>query len=316
VSIVKLLHFTDVHYSQTAPESRAEEYKEDIKAKMLEILAIETKLQPAAVLFGGDLYHRKQNVTHLEVGIMINIFKEFSAPIYGIVGSHDVTGHQVLTIDHKPAGVLEAAGVIEWISPNVKISPVKGVSIGGAPCHAGYEEDPKSYGVGVECAKKDVLVWLSHGVLVRGGKKLIYDHTDISALEQTRADILINGHYHSETWVQTAVDGRLFLNPGSVGRTDIQDMHEPCVTILAIDTEARTWKHKFVKLKSARPYSDVFEAKAAPAKKSDAEITEFVEALEKESGDVRTEDLQEAIGVGCKGKPKNVKPAISARLGV
>ena len=108
----------------------------------------------------------------------------------------------------------------------------------------------------------------------------------------------------------------LFRSIGSVARTGRDDTHKPGVVILAIDPEARKWKHRFLELKSVRPHDEVFEQKVESAKMTDEDISSFVEALAREGEEMQEEDLKSVINNACEGRGTAVKAAVIARVGL
>lgn len=239
--------------------------------------------------------------------------------MYGILGNHDIAAHQASTVGSRPAGVLQAAGVIRWIGSGEAIR-VGDIEVRGEPYHADYEH-PESYGVKVKYGKGVKKVWLSHGILVEEKERLPYECIFAKDILDTAADVVLNGHYHTKSWEKTfcflkTARGKLVINAGSVGRVDVGDKHWPSIVLLVFDDKKNEIRHKIVKLTSPARFEDVFEETEAPVKASDEDIQAFVKALEEETGDLRTEDLRTAVEIACEGKSKEVKAAVMERLGI
>lgn len=315
--MIKMLYFTDIHHSHVSPEGRTDSYGADVLGKLEEIVSIANKGKVDICVFGGDMFHRKHDVSMAEVREVIAILKELKCPLIGILGNHDQTGLRADSKNNRAAGVLEAADVITWVDMCVSKIIKDCIVISGAPYSRDYE-CLESYGknsAGKRSQKKDVLIWLSHGMLVQKGKPP-YEHTKLKDVaDSTDADIVLNGHFHTESWAHEAND-KLIINPGSIGRVARNDEHYPSVVLIGIDEGKHKWQHKIVPLKSARKHNDVFLTQEAQSKSSDEDIREFAETLAKDSEDLQTEDLKAVVNKACEGKGKEVKTAVLARLGV
>lgn len=315
--MIRILGFTDLHYSSVPPQGRTDSYGEDVLKKLEEIVSIANKGKVDACTFSGDVFHRKHEVSMAEVREIINILTKLKCPLIGILGNHDQSGYRADTKNRRAAGVLEAAGVIQWVDLNVS-RMIKGcINIAGSPYSRDYEK-LESYGKnagGKKSRPKDILIWLSHGMLIQKGKPP-YEHTLINdVLESTDADIVLNGHFHIKTFEMVTED-KSIICPGSVGRVARNDEHHPSIVLIGIDEKKRTWKAKIVELKSARKHTDVFLAETVQSKSSDEDIREFAEALAKDSEDLQAEDLKAVVDKACKGKEKEVKVAVLGRLGL
>lgn len=316
--MIKLLYFCDLHFSHVSPESRTESYGDDILKKLKEIVQIANKGKMDATLFGGDLFHRKHEVSMAEVREVIAVLKKLKSPLIGILGNHDVAAYQKATKNNRAAGVLEAAGIIQWVDLSVSKHIKDCAVISGAPYSKDYE-NLKSYGKG--CAgkrtkKSDILIWLSHGLLIQDGTPP-YEHTKIEdVLKSTDADIVLNGHYHTELFEAEIKGKKSIICPGGIGRVARNDLHHPSVVLLGINEKDRTWKHKIIQLKSARKSTLIFLQKEEQSKSSDEDIREFAETLAKDSEDLQSEDLKAVVDKACSKRKKEVKEAVLSRLGV
>jgi len=313
-NIVKFLYFTDLHDTTVAPACRNEDYYLNVHTKMKEIVEIANKAKVDAVLFGGDLSHKKSGVTMYELRELARFFRSFNQ-VFGVLGSHDVSGYQVNSKHYRAAGVLETAGLVQWVGKlQVKVGSVV---IGGAS-HGRDYETPKSYGMDFPYDEDNVVIWLSHGMLQPDDKKVPWEHVRVKDLAGLTPDILLNGHDHANPWeveIESKRGQCTVINGGSIGRTAIDDKHTPSVIVLAIDTKAKRWKHKRVELKSALSHEQVFDAPIGQDKPSTGEeIEAFVRALKEESRDLKDEDLKAVVRLAAKDKPEKVLEAVMVRL--
>lgn len=313
--MIRLLYFTDIHYSRVSPEGRLDTYPEDITEKLDQIVSISKKVKSDAVLFGGDIWHRKHDVIMSEVREMTAIFKMFNTPVYGILGNHDQSGYRADSKNNRAAGVLEAAEAIQWIDEWHPYDLGEGVYLSGTPYKKDYEA-LESYGVGYKRPQTaSILIWLSHGILTQK-EKLPYESTNCKdVLKSTNADIILNGHIHSEVFT-VEEDGKLIISPGSIGRVARNERHTPSVVVIVVDTKKKVFKSKIIKLSNAKPAAKIFLDVKESDKESDDDIRTFVETLKRDSEDLRDEDLKSVVAVACKGKPIEVHDAVLGRLGI
>ena len=318
-NMLKLIAFTDPHYSEHPPAGRTDSYGTDILTKLQEVQSIANKADADAVLFAGDMFHRKADVLMREVRLIAEWLKGFSCPVYGILGNHDLSAYQESSKENRAAGVLEAAGLIQWLSFNEEILLSEGkhrIVLSGRSYCKDYDV-PASYGC--EYKKEnddDILVWLSHGTLT-DEEDLPYESTPLKKIiRKCQADILINGHYHSKV-IDINERGTKVICPGSIGRVARPECHTPSIAIIAIDGNTGISKHKLIALKSAKECKEVFtDMDEDSGKQSDDDIRAFVETLRKDSEDLRDADLKAVIDVACEGKPEGVKEAVMARTGL
>jgi exonuclease SbcD len=318
----RFIYATDFHYTTTPPAGRVDDYGEAIRRKLEEVVALAGKAK-AKLLFGGDMFHKKPGgVTMAEVQDLIRILKP-GAPIYGILGNHDLAGHQARSVASSAIGVLVEAGILVLVDePKV----VDGVTIAGYSYHPDYEQ-PESYGVdfnpcdcvgkvaGVENAYTPT-IWLSHGILVDDGKDYPYQVTRAKdvANDDCSIRLLINGHAHTPWDGEARHSGEVMLNPGSVGRVARNEVHDPSVVGISVADDG-TIRHKVVKLKSAAAAEEIFGEQEQATKTDDDGIEVFANALRAESGDLGQGELLAAVERAC-GDDKELRLKVGGRLGI
>jgi DNA repair exonuclease SbcCD nuclease subunit len=305
--MARFLYFTDLHYSTTPPAGRIDDYGEAIRCKLEEIVALAQKGK-ATLLFGGDMFHKKPGGVMMgEVADLVRILKP-AAPIYGILGNHDISGHQVKTAERSAIGILIEAGILVLVD---EPQMVDGVMIAGCSYHPDYET-PKSYGKGFEPFEGGPVIWLSHGILVDDDTKYPYQVTRDIDVGNLDGALLLNGHVHTP-WMLGKGQERI-LNPGSIGRVARPEMHQPMVVGISVAKDGAI-SHKAVAVKSAREAFEVFGDKEDASKLDDDGIEAFARALQAESGDLGQTELLAAVERAC-GSDKKLRQAVGARLGI
>lgn len=178
--------FSCLHYSETPPVMRKDEYGAQVLAKLEWVLAF-AQDKDAHVVCCGDLFHAKSGVTYREMINMLSTLKAYGRPMYAIFGNHDIQGHNP-NYGTRPIGVLIEAGVIQLLDDDgVELD---GIELTGRNYCADYETT-SPYAVGSADGRRHIHV--THGMLTN--RKLPYDATFYKDLDIS-ADLLINGHNH------------------------------------------------------------------------------------------------------------------------
>jgi Calcineurin-like phosphoesterase len=284
---IKFISFSDVHISDINPSARLGSYKKDILLKLKQIGAAGKKLGVDFYVFAGDLYHIKapiKNTHHLNTTLM-EVFKDFGAPIYSIEGNHDLRG-SYNNFDEQPLKVLYTSNTLTQLR-EVEIG-IKGVNIS----LKGFQfKEWECTASKAQRDKHDVNICALHLYSTPDGgmlfKNKLFSYKELGDLGY---DIYILGHYHIDQGIKTEINnGRLqyFINVGAVSRgTTSEDniKRDPkigYVEIIKEDSGKITIKAQAIKLK-VKPAEEVFDLEEKKAEKDKISATEeFVEKLQK-----------------------------------
>ena len=189
--------------------------------------------------------------------------KPWSFPIYICVGNHDLDSSS--NLEKTALGTLISAGCLV----KTDYSPSLGISF--AHYHPSLDRDIKAGLLTTSSA----IIWVCHASISNkldrfGEYTFLFE--DISLHPNT--SLVISGHIHHEM-KQTRSDGKRFINPGAISRYSAsRDNLEKDIEILILDytLDGEILDEEYIKLKSAKPASEVFkleEMKAAKDLKKD-----------------------------------------------
>lgn len=250
---MRLLFYTDLHAADQTPVSRTGDYREDILAKLKEIIDLANQYEVDYLINGADTFDRKSpwSVSHRLVRSMMEIMKGFPGDRHlTVIGTHDVPTGQLQKLPQQPLGVLQDAGVITVLEPQhfhngqVRYPAVKNATTEDpnyhefmifhpVPAKYDLDKDPANYallppedgkisdhqGNIVDWEPDDTKVTIAHGMVVPPGHSFFGDFTDAHEITKlTRATWFLYGHPHTPDGVyKTDPDGIEFLGPTFVG---------------------------------------------------------------------------------------------------
>lgn len=240
---MRILYFTDTHIRGTTPKNRKDDYTDTLEKKFLEVLEIIEDEKIDFVIHGGDLFDRP-DISVSIVSKFANIINRIKVPIYMVSGNHDIYGHNPLTVNRTMVGLLDNLGIINIIDNMGKIILEKDhikVQLTGQP-YIYSIDDPnnrKYYIVDHVDQGIDYSIHLVHGMLLDRPFIKGIPFTLIDDIKTTKADITLSGHYHSG-FKKTIIDGKYFINPGSIVRitNSLREMdRQPQVAIIDLNEE-------------------------------------------------------------------------------
>jgi DNA repair protein SbcD/Mre11 len=239
---LKILFATDIHLRAVKPVSRLDsDFLGGIIAKIEQIREVSKNFD--IVLLGGDIFDRPDS-SHGVVTRAINVFYKFKTPVYSVVGNHDIYGYQGQTIDKTAMGVLIESGAVKKLDSIF----MNNVAIYGL--HA-YDktvwEVPDSVSTKVLVAHK----MITNNPFPGGACHLISD-----VANKTNADLILSGDIHYPHEVE--INGKLFLNPGSLARLSITDRDRfPQVAEITIEDSGDI--NYNLRILDSRPAETVFD---------------------------------------------------------
>lgn len=219
-----------MHYSESAPYYRIDDYFATRKQKFQEIKDY-TKTHPVnAILELGDFFdHPKISAeclsgifTEWEKNIRYNPNSFGAIPVIGIEGNHELIGAQIKSYEKTSLHLLEACGFLQIASKDNPIifTDKSGftVAITGSPYDKDTDKNDDKDAYLVTQKAGDVHIHLAHGLIMNKSFGRKFAHTTIFELApKTVADITINGHDHVGYPI-AEVNGKWFANPGSIMR--------------------------------------------------------------------------------------------------
>lgn len=286
---MKFITFADVHISAINPVSRKGDYLGDIVSKLRQIGEVGKKIKADFYLMAGDLFNLKAPMRnpHELNAILIDVFKEFGAPIYSTEGNHDLQNDSYKNFQKQPLSVLYASGVLRQLRDEIVESKGMRVRLRSFP----FSENPdltsmtkKSDG----CFSVAVLHLYSspRGGIFKSNKVFSYGE-----IAQIGDDIFVMGHHHMDQGITSMRVGErtvYFVNVGAVSRGSmIEDniMRMPKIGYISIGKKDGKIDivAKSVRL-NVRPASEVFDLDERDKERQRMDEAElFVEKLRMES---------------------------------
>jgi exonuclease SbcD len=265
----KVMFVGDIHLMDKQPKNRLDDYSLAIRTKLIECFTVAEEMKVDAVVLLGDLFEvyevgpllRNQTLDILK-GVP-NGNKPWSFPIYVCVGNHDLDSSS--NLEKTALGTLISAGYLI----KTDYEPTLGISF--AHYHPSLDRDIKSGFLTTSSA----IIWVCHASISNkldrfGEYTFLFEDTPL----HPNTSLVISGHIHHEM-KQTRSDGKRFINPGAISRYSAsRDNLEKDIEILILDytLDGEILNEEYLKLKSARPASEVFkldEIKAAKDLKKD-----------------------------------------------
>lgn len=259
---IKVLFFTDSHYTARTPKNRKDDLLETSLEKTKEIVELANSLDVDFCLHGGDFFD-KPDVTDLVAGRVAKIFRKLNCELYGIAGGHDLFGNNLDRLHNTKLGLLEGAGIIKILNhPSTdKIIFKKenySLQLTGTSSHFGidFENIKEDYVI----TEKDAQYALHavHGMLmpkqfIPGAQFVMVDD-----IKETVADITIAGHYHLG-FKPVTVDGKIFINPGGIVRKSNDEKEIERTPGVLLMEFGESISYKFIPLKSAQDGEEVLD---------------------------------------------------------
>jgi len=227
----RLSFFTDLHLRGQGPSSRQDDYPQSILNK-LEFCLKRSSEKSDAALFGGDFCHSykltSDGVKEKAIEIFDNTLK---VPFLYTWGQHDMFGKDYDTRHGSAKGFIlrqasRVIGNIEEIpTGSDMVLELQGIKIGLTACPSGF--DPIKWSKRMTRKKSeekiDCRIALVHHLLTTEKTEWLIP---ISDFDGSGFDVVICGDLHQGFTPFRADYGCLFLNPGSLARTQktTQDM--------------------------------------------------------------------------------------------
>jgi exonuclease SbcD len=260
----KVMFVGDIHLMDRQPKNRLDDYSLSIRTKLVECFQIAEERKLDAVVLLGDLFEvyevgpllRNQTLEILK-GIP-NGNKPWSFPIYICVGNHDLDSSS--NLEKTALGTLISAGLL------IKKDYEPSLGISFAHYTPSLDREIKQGFLTTSSA----IIWVCHAsISTKLDRFAEYAYLFEDTPLHPNTNLVISGHIHHEM-TQTRSDGKRFINPGSISRYSAsRDNLEKDIKILILDytLDGEIQNEEYIKLKSAKPASEVFKIEEMQAAK-------------------------------------------------
>jgi DNA repair exonuclease SbcCD nuclease subunit len=260
----KVMFVGDIHLMDRQPKNRLDDYSLSIRTKLIECFQIAEERKLDAVVLLGDLFEvyevgpllRNQTLEILK-GIP-NGNKPWSFPIYICVGNHDLDSSS--NLEKTALGTLISAGLL------IKKGYEPSLGISFAHYTPSLDREIKQGFLTTSSA----IIWVCHAsISTKLDRFAEYAYLFEDTPLHPNTNLVISGHIHHEM-TQTRSDGKRFINPGSISRYSAsRDNLEKDIKILILDytLDGEIQNEEYIKLKSAKPASEVFKIEEMQAAK-------------------------------------------------
>lgn len=249
---MKFLYFTDTHIRGSNPKNRLDNFQDTLEKKFEEVVEISQREEVDYVLHGGDLFDRPDTSVSI-INRFARVLKKIEVPIYIISGNHDIYGHNPDTINRTMLGLLDTIDILNIIDNEIVILEKNGVRVqlSGQPYIFNIDgpDKLKYYSPREIDPSVDFSIHMVHGMLL---EKIFFegvDYTLIDNIVDTKADVILSGHYHSG-YNTLNINGKYFINPGSLVRitNSLSEMkRRPKVVIIEVSKEEINFKEIYLK---------------------------------------------------------------------
>lgn len=277
---INFIFCTDWHMTNRWPASRKDNFLEAMKEKLSFVVDLANKWD-AHLLCGGD-YVDVYNTSPELINTIFYILTKLNRQAFGVVGNHDVFGHNFTMMPKVIIGTLFSSGVIKLLDDQPLILADRGmiIQLTGANYVPDIDKNKAFYTVN-RLPEVDYAIHLVHGYLVRKiMPSLQKENYTLMTEITTNADIICSGHEHTGFGIDK-VDNCVFTNPGALARISASETEMkriPAVTLIKvfkdhIDMDLIPVPAKDGKLILSREYINI-------AKHKQEILTEFKSGLE------------------------------------
>jgi DNA repair exonuclease SbcCD nuclease subunit len=275
---------TDWHVADNAPDNRIDDYTETCFKKIEQIKSLCKATKADICLIGGDIFHVKTSskVRHALVARLIETFRFFPCPVWSLIGNHDISHNNIITLPEKPMGVLFSSKTVYKLDDEI-FSSKDGLKIRIVGKHFDPTMDEHSFD-SITKGNENWLLVAYHGFASVNGisfpGELTYKYSDLLKLP---VDDWFFGHWHIDQGIYKENDHN-FVNVGSLtrGALTLENISRtPKAVICTYDKHSRTLQQ--VKL-NVEPADRVFDIRKK--ERSDREqvlINQFIDSLKKET---------------------------------
>ena len=291
---MKFVFITDTHIKEKNPINRLDNYFETVINKIDEAARFAVENNVNFIVHGGDLFDTPtvSTICLVKFNRILFYLKENNIKFYVVSGNHDIYGRNPDTLPRTHLGLLESFGAIEMLDREntieEKFSNGNSVKIIGTPYIYKMDAEDKEAYLLSEYDKKDgeFLINVVHGMLLEKPFIKEIEHTVVTDIINTKADLTLSGHYHTGFGI-ISLNDRIFLNPGSLTRcsnTTEEYKRMPQYALIEINDDLKP-DIKLIDVKCAKPGYEVLDREYIEKHKNDKlEVLNFENSI-KEAAD-------------------------------
>jgi len=265
---MKILNLRDTHFRAKNSIHRIGNMYKDILAKVDEVIELSKKCD--IVLHNGDFFD-SPFVSNTVIDDIVDRIEDSKISWYVTVGNHDCSSaNWESSRSSALAHIFRRSNSIH----ELKELEFDNVYIKSYPYYYGVEEDIKKDGVRHDKKDKFTIASTHSFISIKPFLKQVL-HVQAKDIS-TNYDLVLCSHFHA--LFDETINNTRFINSSSLCRLSITEKnHKPTVAI--IDTETRDVK--FIELKSAKPFEEVFDLSKIDTKKEfNADIEKFIKSIE------------------------------------
>jgi DNA repair exonuclease SbcCD nuclease subunit len=265
---MKFLYCSDLHGKVKNPVSRLDNYVDSWLLKIKEINQLAITQRCSCVIVNGDVFDTP-HISNVLIDDFLDIIEQDRVIWKIVVGNHDLVGanwanSQASALAHifRRSQFVQMLDVIETEDTYIK----------GINYYCGIEEDLNKEGVFNSLPEKTTIL-IPHALITL--KPFFKNVSQVLAENlKTNYDMILCGHLHTE--FDKILNNVRFINLNSIGRTSINERHDPEVAI--IDTNKLDIQK--IALKSTKPSSEIFDlSRYNELKKEEKSIEDFINSL-------------------------------------
>lgn len=267
----KFLIVGDNHLDSRSPKSRLDNYMESGLMELKETLLIAKAAEVDYYIMLGDIFER------IEVGgacrnraleiLLSNDGAPWPFEKYVVVGNHDIA-HNPSNLNKSALETLIAAGALK------KVDEISDLSVKFLHFRPDLDDDLRAGFL----ENVDSKILFCHASIVDKPSRFAHVLFDDLVLNKN-TKLVVSGHIH-HPMESISGTGVPFFNPGSLGRSKIDETHHPKVILLQYDYDTDEIKHKYLALKRALSSDVIFDLDKNNQRKFENKNTElFIEAI-------------------------------------
>lgn len=277
---MKYVLINDIHLSDRAPASCTDTYLDDL-FDLLEQAADLAAAEYGSIILAGDIFHHKVpgRTSHATVMRLINWARASLAPVYAVLGNHDLSHDRVSSLyESQPLGVVIASGAIEeldgWMG--------NGEPVYGVPWQMTFDDTnvSEAFANYRESEYYEHHLVVTHAPLYPPGKELKFEFYPTTSWAQAMGGrgTVHYGHVHEPHGIYE-VDGVTFSNSGALSRGSLHE-HNLVREVKVAVWDSNTGLIEHVALR-AKPAEEVFRLTQAQEKKAKTlDLRNFLSSVE------------------------------------
>jgi len=299
----RVLFVGDNHIDNITPPSRRDNYLEATIDELQESLEIGRQYKCDAVVFLGDVFNRIEvspwcRNAALRVFMADKDEKPWPFRKLVCVGNHDVD-HNIQNLKKSSLGTLLTAKVVEMVDEDESL----GLYFGHFRSTLVNE---MKEGLLQDTQMPIVVVHASVVLSPYHGDYVVFDELPMNKATK----FIIAGHIHfpMESFRK---DGKIFINPGNVGReraTKENMSRVPKVLLLEYNSDCSEYRQKYITLSRSAPPEDIFRVEQIQErKKTEIDTKEYIQRVTQVASWSDAEDKYDSLRASGKIKQIDVE---------